>query len=369
MAKDKDSIPAWQRVASAKPDEHSEGPEPSSTTTTEDMLFTREIEEMPQTPTREQAAKFLEHPATKSATLEDKIRFLEVKGVRQEDIEALIPEAKPKPTASVPASQTSSSTPSSQDSTPADSRSGPPALRDVPPVITYPEFLVERKQPAPLITTNFILNTMYGTAGAAATMYALSKYVLGPMHEALSEARHDLFGHSAAKVADLNTRLLGVVTTVPALKGKKVVDNTDNVSVSSEESDPTELFHRDIGVQTSPPQSRRGSLSSSDSLSSPADVLATQENRLKALSMHVRDLEQSRASIGSKEQDVNAQLTSFSQYLNEMMYTSPYYGYKASAPAWSTTGVQDEFDKFKAEIRSVKGVMLSTRNFPRSAGN
>jgi hypothetical protein len=202
-------------------------------------------------------------------------------------------------------------------------------------------------------------------------MYALSKYVLAPMHEALSESRHDLFLHASSKVDDLNTRLGGMITKMPAPKmNDKLLDDGDNVSVSSDESDPTELFHRDIGVQTSPQQSRRGSQSSAaDSLNTPTDPITTHENRLKALSMHIRDLNQSRAVGRGTEQDVKAELTSFSAYLNDLLYSSPYYGYKGSTPSWSRNNPQDEYERFKAEIRSTKGVLLSTRNFPKTVSN
>jgi hypothetical protein len=241
----------------------------------------------------------------------------------------------------------------------------------VPPVVTYPEFLIKDKRPAPLITTNVVLNTLYGTVGAAASMYALSKYVLAPMHEALSESRHDLFVHASSKIEDLNTRLGGMITKIPASKtNDKLPADADNLSVSSDDSDPTELFHRDIGVQTSPQQSRRGSQSSAaDSLDTPADPITTHENRLKSLSMHIRDLKQSRAINTGTEQDVRAELTSFSAYLNDLLYPSPYYGYRGSTPSWSRTTPQDEFDRFKAEIRSTKGALLSTRNFPKTVSN
>jgi hypothetical protein len=85
MAKDDTSIPSWQKAVPEKAsDLHKDIP---------NFEF-KEVEQMPPVPTREQAAKFLEHPGTNNATAEDKIRFLEVKGVQRSDIETLIPEAK-----------------------------------------------------------------------------------------------------------------------------------------------------------------------------------------------------------------------------------------------------------------------------------
>jgi Pex14 N-terminal domain len=107
MTDDKNKIPAWQRISSSKSDDKADNkseltqPSAANAAASEDLVFTKEVDQMPPVPTREEAAKFLEHPGTKNATLDDKIRFLEVKGVRQEDIEALIPEAKSNHTNSV----------------------------------------------------------------------------------------------------------------------------------------------------------------------------------------------------------------------------------------------------------------------------
>lgn len=109
MANDDPSIPAWQRAIVESAPTSTEAPDtsrPTSSAAKHDLasaeasaeqmpdLAGREVNEMAQIPAREEAAKFLDHPGTKNATAEDKIRFLEVKGVRSEDIEALIPEAK-----------------------------------------------------------------------------------------------------------------------------------------------------------------------------------------------------------------------------------------------------------------------------------
>jgi hypothetical protein len=100
MAKDGASIPAWQKAASANPNDSADGKgstDPPSQPPTPESLPTfefNEVKEMPPVPTRAEAAQFLEHPGTKAATLEDKIAFLELKGVQRADIEALVPEAK-----------------------------------------------------------------------------------------------------------------------------------------------------------------------------------------------------------------------------------------------------------------------------------
>src|ERR1700709_1652630 len=94
MGKDDNSIPDWQKASSSQ-----KGPsEPENNAHVADdgipdLPYT-EVEEMPPIPTLEEAKTFLEHPGTKDADLEDKIRFLEMKNVQREDIEALLPESK-----------------------------------------------------------------------------------------------------------------------------------------------------------------------------------------------------------------------------------------------------------------------------------
>jgi uncharacterized phage infection (PIP) family protein YhgE len=214
---------------------------------------------------------------------------------------------------------------------------------------------------------------MYATVGTVAGMYALSRFILGPMHEELGNSRHDFFSHTSEKLGSLSEKLSKLVSSVPAAKSgaTEKAGYADNASETSVDSDPTELFHRDIGVQTSPPQSRRHSLSNADSKETTTDALSKQTSRLASLSSQIRQLETSRNAIGGNEKEINDQLDSFSTYLNELMYSSPYYSYKNYTPSWSSStapATNDEFDKFRQEVRSMKGLMLSARNFPRGGG-
>src|SRR5580692_7472190 len=82
MSKPKDSsIPSWQRAASSKEEEKSpkpeQEPEHADTEAAIDdpeamLLASKHVDKMSEAPTREQAAKFLEHPGVKAAELEDK---------------------------------------------------------------------------------------------------------------------------------------------------------------------------------------------------------------------------------------------------------------------------------------------------------
>jgi hypothetical protein len=250
-------------------------------------------------------------------------------------------------------------------------------LRDVPPVITYPEFLVHANKPAPLVTTSLLLNTAYITAGVYATIYGLSKYIIAPMEASLTQSRHELLTHTSEQLESFNTRMTKMVSTVPqtnslVLKSENTRGHADNDSDTTSDSDPTELFHRDFGTQTSPALSRRASSSEDSSPDTPTDVTTGHESRLKIMASHLKDLETSGQSNLQKEDDISKQLSALTSYLNEMQFSSPYYRYGNPSYSWSTpataaTGVSkdDEIEKLKAEIRSVKGVLLSTRNFPR----
>lgn len=346
MADDPKSIPSWQKAGAAE-EEPPASANPADEPQQNHDLKLKEVDEMPPVPTRAEAAEFLEHPGTQKASLEDKVRFLELKGVRWDDIVALLPGAKTLRSEAVIEQQ--------------------PSATNVPPIVTYPEFLVQRQKPAPLVTTSLVLKTIYGTASAAAGMYALSKYMLAPMHQELTDSRHDFFSHTSEQLSDLTSRLRRVVSAAP-LK-ERDSEPRDDASVSSDDSDPTELFHRDIATQTTPSLSRSPSIHSVSDL--PVSTVDLHANRLSNMASQIRSLDSSRTD--TEPDEMQEQLSALSSYLNEMMYASPYYGFKNSAPpTWQPPGTptkMDEFDRFKAEIRSMKGVMLSTRNFPRSANN
>jgi hypothetical protein len=251
----------------------------------------------------------------------------------------------------------------------------PPTVREVPPVIAYPEFLVHANKPSPLVTTNILMNTAYVTAGLYATIYGLSKYIIAPMEASLTQSRHELLAHTSEQLEDLNSKMTTMVSTVPQSKSvilKSENEHADNASDTTSDSDPTELFHRDFGTQTSPALSRRASSSEDSSPDTPTDITTGHESRLKIMASHLKELETSGTGNIQKEDDIAKQLSALTSYLNEMTFSSPYYRYGSSSYSWSTpsagaTGAakDDEIEKLKTEIRSVKGVLLSTRNFPR----
>ena len=319
--------------------------------------------------TTERARKFLQDPSIRNAPKEKKLAFLQSKGLRKEDAESLLEESS---------SASTEEKEQQQDHSP--SASATPRRvqpRDVPPVITYPEFLVHANKPPPLVTTSFLFTTAYLASGLAAGIWALSEYIVLPMQTNLSECRHGFFTHASTQLESLNSKLLSMVSAIPASRPTtsqgKVGDQPDNVSESSRVSDPTELFHHDIGTQTSPTLlSRRSSLSSSLSSPSPADMAAQHEERLHFLSSHLKDLQSSNRQAAEKEGDISSQLSLLNGYLSEMKYSNSYLSskYLGAWPNLSTMGSgvsnenQDEIDRVMKDIRAVKGVLLSTRSFP-----
>ena len=365
----KRSIPAWQRsITIPGADEPPTQPKdtPSETTAT----AAKENENTETADVLEQARRFLEDPTIKNAPKEKKLAFLESKGLRREDVESLFEwstNTKSSETASVTAATTSTAYSENSKQTSAS---------DVPPIITYPEFLVHANKPPPLVTTSFLLNTAYFASGLAATMWGLSKYIVEPMQAHLAESRHEFLEHASSQLTNLNTKLTSVVSTVPSSRlstSNKADQAADNASEKSEDSDPTELFHHDIGTQTSPTLlSRRESVASSSSDQSSTDPPAQQEDRLRNISSNLKDLQSSSRRSTETEAQINTQLAELNSYLSDMRYSSQYASASKYTGAWAglgggaSTDTNDEIDNFMKDIKAVKGVLLSTRSFPRA---
>jgi len=372
----KRSIPAWQRSTTV-PGADEPPSQPKDTPSQTTGAATKEDESAETLDIQEQARKFLEDPAIKDAPREKKLAFLESKGLKRADVESLIEASS---------STNSSETSSVASVTPPITSSGDSKQTssiDMPPIITYPEFLLHANKPPPLITTSFLLNTAYFASGLAASMWGFSKYIVEPMQASLAESRHEFFEHASSQLTNLNTRLTGAVSTVPSSRPKNAHKSdhaADNLSEKSDDSDPTELFHHDIGTQTSPALlSRRASVASSSSSQSSTDLPAQQEDRLRSISSHLKDLQSlSRQSTDASAQ-TNTQLAELNSYLSDLRYSSQHTSANKYAGGWAAlsglgglgggvpTETEDEIDRFMKDIKAVKGVLLSTRSFPRAA--
>ncbi|KAI4849531.1 hypothetical protein E4T44_03292 [Aureobasidium sp. EXF-8845] len=251
------------------------------------------------------------------------------------------------------------------------SAAAPQPRRDVPPIVTYPEFLVQPQKPPPLVTVSRLINATYLAGAVTASAYALSKYIIAPMADNLNHSRHDLFEHTSQHVSDFNDKLSKLVSTIPP--ATKLLPSTPaefaDFDTDSVTSDPTELFHRDVGTQTSPSLSRRTSLSSDAELVKPDTVPLKQATRLEIIKSHLSELLEGAESNGTSNQTLQASVGETRHYLDGLYYTPPSYSWNAdnSLNASSNASKDKQPDAavaLKAEIRGVKGVLLSAKRFP-----
>lgn len=377
---DKLTIPSWQRAQSATPAS-------PPTSNTEEPAQQRQAEPTPEPGTEEfaehqpaaegvslleQASKFLKDPSIRNAPRDRKAAFLETKGLSKDEVEKLLGAELDQDTSSKLLKEGEEAWSKTSPST-----NSKPQPCDFPPIVTYPEFLTQTSKPPPLITTRHILNTAYITGGLASTIYGFSKYIIAPMAGSLAEARHDFASHTQTQINDLNSRLSNIVSTDPSAALKqttmtsKPADPADDVSEA--DSDPTELYNRDYGTQTSPHLSRRPSTTSSATNPSDPEAFSTvagHESQLKTLTSHLRELEAASSNDSASTDSLRTQLQDLTTYLNEMSYQNQYYGPMGmyGVPNYGVPktkdGKDDQIEALKAEIRGVKGVLLSARNFP-----
>lgn len=237
-----------------------------------------------------------------------------------------------------------------------------------PPIITYPEFLVEAHKPPPFITPARVLNTVYVAGGAATLLYAASKWIISPMVDSLSEARHDFFIHSTSKVDDFNERLSKIVSKVPDAKTDlhtSEVDADDADDADSETSDPTELYHRDMGTQTSPTISPSVPEATDEKKK---DAVTYQTGALETMREHINELAEGSEKAAEANKDRQDTVNKLRHYLDGLIYSSSGIStWQTSEDAISTKNDksgEDAIEELKKEIRGVKGVLLSAKRFP-----
>lgn len=403
------SIPAWQQANNTESTSSaSETPSQSSDdndTTSRSALL-------------EQAAKFLEDDSIKNEATGRKIAFLESKGLQGDEIESLLGVSRNveasgdnDTTASTSADNSDNKKPSnignasissalqeSQALTP--STSSPPSLapssssspsttqsspRDVPPIITYPEFLTKQPKPPPLVSVNSIIYTLYGALGLGASMYGASEYLVKPMIANLTSARHDFAQNTKQNLRKLNEKLEQNVSVIPpelatrAGRGSEDFDRDDDLD--SITSDPAELFHRDIGTQTTPqdvaiPASED---KPAEEKPSPNKTVTNHISRLENINSQLREVASTEEESTTQDDNLRSSLRDMHYYLDGLIYSNPTYstGYGSWSSSSDSTnssamGVakseEDAISGFRSEIRGVKGALLSAKNFPTSRG-
>ena len=306
----------------------------------------------------EKAAQFLNQEDIKQAADSHKIDFLKGKGLTNEEIEGLL---QGKSMDALAGAQTQS-TPvqqSNQLSTEESSsqRDSSSKLQDAPPIITYPEFLLRPQRPPPLITTDRLLKALYLASGTAAAMYGLNEYVLQPMSESMTTARHSLYGTAMSNIEDLNEKLKAVVSKIPDDVGNdRALDELDIDSVSS---DAAHYFSHTKATQTTPQLSRSGSSSSltKNGVEPPSQVHASNLSKLQSL------LEEVTPGSDDPSEEVANSIDGLTEYFKAL----PLWGKTGQTGPTPLAGAGNEPDgvtQVKNEIKSIKGALLSARNFP-----
>ncbi|KAJ5594896.1 uncharacterized protein N7459_001104 [Penicillium hispanicum] len=405
------AIPSWQQQATTAPADQSSSLSPSPSSDDAPAPAPTSRQEL-----LDQASRFLEDESIRDSPTDRKVSFLESKGLNQEEIQQLLglsrnPEATsnssgttedkgeettPTPSSSSHHEATSPSTATESSTTTAMAQARPPVTpstpsttsRDVPPIITYPEFLLQASKPPPLVTMRGTLYTIYGAAGLGAGIYGASEYLVKPMLANLTTARHELAATAKENLQKLNEKLEQNVSVVPThLTADKAntEEGAEEFDDDSITSDPTELFHRDIGTQTAPVSRPPSSSATREALESTVDdpsiAVSNHVNRIESIQSQLKEVTDFERDSSNLEDSMRARLTDLHHYLDGMIYSTP--SYTAVGPAYSlygghtgsgldgrSTGVRKSEDEaiagFKAEIRGVKGALLSARNFPAS---
>lgn len=265
-----------------------------------------------------------------------------------------------------------------------------------PLIVTYPEFLAPPPQPPAPITAKSLLSTIYYSAAAATTIYAGSKYILQPMYDQLTAARTDLAKTTLTNLALFNHKLSALVPSHvrPAIhppqyytstgagsssadtdpQGHLLADDSDAEAAAADNDDDdnsddddnasttsslrTHLFHVDASTQTTP-----------DPLSTPAPT-PTSEEKITTITTHLTTLIDSNSDGADGE--LQYELEALATYLETLRvdpkdlfpWGSLGGGVGGVGGAGGVGGKEDLTVAVKKEIRSVKGVLLNSKNFP-----
>ncbi|UKZ82199.1 hypothetical protein TrVFT333_009983 [Trichoderma virens FT-333] len=326
-----DGVPKWQ--LNAPSDEAPADASPSQQESQTDKL--------------EVARRFLDDDAVKAAPRDTKVDFLKSKGVEDEDIEHLLGGLEEAP------SSAKDSTPSEESKQkalqvlensfapkpPAVSEPSNPILAgsDRPPVVTYPEFLTKPQRTPP-----------WSQPMESST----------PSTHLLTSARIDLHETTANRLDSIVKQLESTVSVVPSYKSS----GANAASETTESEDPSEMFHRDVGTQTSFPNSP-----SSSSLKGKDEAQSkVQADRLSKLAKSLKGLTDDFKQQSTESQDIKVLLDVFRDDLDNMTY-----GHHAELfgnfDKRKKKDSEDEIRKVRDNIRRIKGVLLSARTFPTSA--
>ncbi|PKS12259.1 hypothetical protein jhhlp_001559 [Lomentospora prolificans] len=295
----------------------------------------------------EVARRFLEDETVKNSPREKQIEFLRSKELSDEEIQSLLGPGPTEHTSASPDLERASP------ETPDHHSSSEGAPR--PPIITYPEFLTKPADPEPLLTPTLVLNSAYALTGLTTLLYGTKKYLVDPMIAQLTAARLDLHETASSNLSTLNEKLENIVSEVPSRAVLAIAHDANDSS--SECEDPSELFHRDVGTQTSGRSTPV--LTPSEAVKEP--VAQTQTRKLATLARSLADVKEGLDTQVDDIQDILAGVDNLKEDLRQSSVARSY-----ASLGWKQQEPDDEVKKAKENIRRLKGVFLSTRNFPVS---
>jgi len=216
------------------------------------------------------------------------------------------------------------------------------------------------------MTANGFFNTLYAFGGIATVLYGTSKYVLEPMVHSLTEARVSLHESAKEDVTKLVAKLETMVSEIPP--AAKTAAHTEEVYRDDDEKssyeDPTELFHRDIGVQTSLPSSPIiPSLAQQTTVEPASERQARQLAELVAsVKVVTEGIEENTESFG----DIKAVINVLNEDLDRLSQQPAGPEMPLFARSREPVDPDDQVKHVKDSIRRMKGVLLTSRNFPAS---
>lgn len=383
----KPSIPAWQRATAATPaTQKAQGggqtvpgsekalPAPQPVPEEDNAATRGEDEVSPVDNSSSQldmVETLLSEPQIKDAPTEEKRAFLESKEVPVETIDQVLKTPDASPSSSFATSDFVSFRQQQQPMQHAAEPQSQPPPASAPPIITYPEFLANAHTPAPLVTSTRVLNATYFAASVASLFYGVSNFLVKPMTANLTEARHEFSTHSKSKIDEFNDRLSKIVSKVPKpTAAAPAIPNVEIDETASLASDPTELYHRDMGTQTSPLPSRRSSDSdiadTSPASARTSDSTKYQTDGLEIIKSHLNEILEGVKNQEETNQERQGNLNQLRHELDLMMYGNVVGGLwdQDQGGGKKEEKRHSEIDNLKKEIRGVKGVLLSARRFP-----
>ncbi|KAK4165006.1 peroxisomal membrane protein PEX14 [Cladorrhinum sp. PSN259] len=323
-----------------------------------------------------QARVFLQDEGVKNSTPEERKEFLKSKGFSDGDIQELLKEVTQEALAAAEPASTPTPTPTTPTASPTfqddpiDVSTALIKREDRPPIVTYPEFLTKPTRPPPLMTVNSFLNTVYAFSGLSTLVYGTSKFVFEPMVAQLTDARAELADTTKDDLGKLVSKLESTVSEIPVYKSKEnlhLLHGDDNEDAASHYDDPAELFHRDVGVQTSP--------SDFSGRSSPANLRpeSATDYQARRLTSLVSSLKEVRDGLNGQSESLADVKTVLNVFKDDLETMSSAHAMDFSG-GFSLYGMpirndpDDEIKKARDNIRRVKGVLLSARTFPTGQG-